>query len=399
MNVTACFHRRLYPLRDGEVAYLDGILKTLSNSNSYHITLFTYDNSVGCVKRSPSNNKKYTIVSIPSLFRIKKGLIERVLGAINALINPSMYVLLTKAAKDTDIYYCQDTYCGFCALFVSHVLKRKKLIFRASNTLLALAIQRTKEKDILGPPMFLYALIFESLIIRLADAVITPSDKEKILLSTYYKRKEGIHVFPPAFDEPSPSPEKRRARIREELGLENDTAPLLIFMGTAKYQPNLIALNYIFDDLSPYLFEKMPIAKILLIGEGCEAIASEKKKGNIVALGEVEDVEPYLESADIGLVPMTVAGGVSTKTIHYLLYGLPTVTTHAASRGIDQICGLHVTTISAFKETVADVLRQFSCSETKAEYRKMIREQAIARYTWQRLYPELDKLFQKVLRA
>jgi glycosyltransferase involved in cell wall biosynthesis len=57
----------------------------------------------------------------------------------------------------------------------------------------------------------------------------------------------------------------------------------------------------------------------------------------IVRVGEVPDVVPYLQAADVTLCPLSSGSGTSIKTIEFLASGTPLVSTPVGVRG------LHVT--------------------------------------------------------
>jgi glycosyltransferase involved in cell wall biosynthesis len=57
----------------------------------------------------------------------------------------------------------------------------------------------------------------------------------------------------------------------------------------------------------------------------------------VIHTGEVPDVVPYLQAADIALCPLLTGSGTSLKTLEYLSAGLPLVSTDVGIRGL----GLH----------------------------------------------------------
>jgi glycosyltransferase involved in cell wall biosynthesis len=114
---------------------------------------------------------------------------------------------------------------------------------------------------------------------------------------------------------------------------------IILFNGALGYAPNLEALRHILDDINP-LLQQIPISyKIMICGSGLPADMDGLKayaEKNIIFAGFVDSISPFLLGADLFLNPMCNGGGMQTKLIEALGYGLTCVSSVTGSTGIEQ---------------------------------------------------------------
>lgn len=113
---------------------------------------------------------------------------------------------------------------------------------------------------------------------------------------------------------------------------------VLLFNGTLGYKPNLDALNLILEKINPSLLAYDGFRyKIIICGNKLPAEYSgliNYKDRNIIYAGFVPDINPYFKGADIFINPVTDGGGIKTKLIEALGYGLSVISTKSGATGI-----------------------------------------------------------------
>ena len=117
---------------------------------------------------------------------------------------------------------------------------------------------------------------------------------------------------------------ENRLSIRQKHGLAED-AIILLFNGTLDYGPNAKAANDMAVNLLPLL---PPNHYILLTGRSEEAELPEAfslKNDRLIFAGFVLEVPEYFLAADVYINPVAEGGGVQTKNIEALSYGLNVV--------------------------------------------------------------------------
>lgn len=189
---------------------------------------------------------------------------------------------------------------------------------------------------------FIYYL--EKFTCRYADAIFFISPKEiKEAVKLYGLSPNKCH-FLPHFLKQQTSPTHRESH-REAILIkhhfhENDC--IALFFGPLDYAPNREAVEFINENIYPLLEAKKQAIQILICGGGIDEDlkALLHKQKNIHYLGFVEDIETYVQGADMVLAPLFRGGGVKTKVIESLEWGTTVVTTAIGAEGIAQeTCG------------------------------------------------------------
>ncbi len=143
------------------------------------------------------------------------------------------------------------------------------------------------------------------------------------------------------FEHPAPpTPDEKAAsrRIITQAHEINETEKILLFNGTLSYKPNLDALNIILEKINPLLLVAEGFRyKIIICGSKLPAEyngLSPYQNKNIIYAGFVPDINPYFKGADIFLNPVIDGGGIKTKLVEALGYGLSVVSTQSGATGI-----------------------------------------------------------------
>jgi polysaccharide biosynthesis protein PslH len=115
--------------------------------------------------------------------------------------------------------------------------------------------------------------------------------------------------------------------IRKRHGI-NPGERILLFAGTLDYTPNAKAVEAIYAQIAPLLAKKFIASRIIVCGRNrFDSFQYLKKLSHplVIYAGEVEDIENYFSAADTFINPVLDSGGVQTKNIDALSYGLPVV--------------------------------------------------------------------------
>lgn len=127
---------------------------------------------------------------------------------------------------------------------------------------------------------------------------------------------------------------ENRLSIRQKHGLAED-AILLLFNGTLNYEPNATAIN----DISKYLLPLLPANHFVLITGGeINTVVLDLttiKNDQMIFAGFVPEVSQYFFAADVFINPVAIGGGVQTKNIEAVSYGLNVVCWEHMLHGLD----------------------------------------------------------------
>lgn len=133
------------------------------------------------------------------------------------------------------------------------------------------------------------------------------------------------------WDQPDSLPSFQPERLKKAL-----------YAGTYSYYPNRQAANFICTKLTQRLGD-IPNMEIKLIGSSPKRFMHKAARRNSMlhVTGRVPDMEPYLETCGIQLMPIFRGGGTRLKAIEASLRGLVIVSTPKAVEGLDFEPGVH----------------------------------------------------------
>ncbi|KUO43067.1 MAG: hypothetical protein APU95_00825 [Hadesarchaea archaeon YNP_N21] len=118
-------------------------------------------------------------------------------------------------------------------------------------------------------------------------------------------------------------------------GLPRATPPILLFVGTLYYYPNIDAVNYFFSEIYPRIRLARSDVRVQIVG--LNPPVSIQRLGDlpgVEVIGGVPDVRPYYEQASVFIVPLRLGGGTRLKIVEAMAMGLPVVSTSVGAEGL-----------------------------------------------------------------
>lgn len=119
---------------------------------------------------------------------------------------------------------------------------------------------------------------------------------------------------------------------------EPASEPRAIFVASFAYEPNRNALRFVLRDVMPRVWQRLPRAKLMLVGAGLEWAPEDPR---VEARGFVEDLADAYAHARCAIVPLLQGGGTPLKLLEALAYGVPTIATARAAGSLDLRDGEH----------------------------------------------------------
>lgn len=113
-------------------------------------------------------------------------------------------------------------------------------------------------------------------------------------------------------------------------------AGAIVFTGVMDYFPNVDGVRWFCDEILPRVQRAVPQARFTICGSRPTGeVLSLGRRAGVTVTGRVPDVRPYLERAQVAVVPLRMARGIQNKLIEAMAMGLPCVATTASWEGID----------------------------------------------------------------
>ena len=353
-------------------------------SKKFAVDLFVYSDRRVSTKSARGD---FSIHKIPRtripLISHPTNLTWRISGAIQGL-NPQMYVI-SKSIGTPDICLCVDPYA---AIFPALFSKRKGIpvVYRPNDGMRILA----KELWSIGHrPLSvfvrLYGVVIESGLLRASSLVLPSSKKVAKECRLRFRTDSDFLVMPPL---PPKVPKLDKQESRKTLGIPLDRT-VLIFVGSGYWLPNQGAIEYIIDQLGPYLAREAPESLIYIVGQGTEYVRT-TLSDNVRVIGRVATVDTYLHAADIGLAPMGFVGGIAAKAVEYLSFGLPVAATPNVAESLEPQTGVYIAPIEEFHHLVLDLVQ--SNSLPRKEAITLATERAYSKFSMDELLTRVSEI-------
>lgn len=151
------------------------------------------------------------------------------------------------------------------------------------------------------------------------DETIVITRRERLLLDAF-EQNPRIHVVPNGVQ-----------RV-EAVSPAADCGPVIGFIGTMNYRPNVDAVLWFSNSVWPMVRKRHPDAQFNIIGRSpTRAIRRLGRRQGITVTGAVRDTRTYLDRCRIVVAPLRVARGLPNKIIEAMAAGRPVVSTSAAA--------------------------------------------------------------------
>lgn len=136
----------------------------------------------------------------------------------------------------------------------------------------------------------------------------------------------------------------------------------LVFTGSMDWLPNDDAISWFVKDIFPLIKKSLPDVTLTVVGRSPSASLKEIAASDeqISVTGRVEDVRPYMQDADIFIVPIRIGGGTRLKIYEAMAMQLPIVSTTIGAEGLPLVEGDEIVlrdTEKEFADAIIDLLK------------------------------------------
>lgn len=121
--------------------------------------------------------------------------------------------------------------------------------------------------------------------------------------------------------------------IENGQGIMDIEKGAIVFPASFDYHPNYHGALWFAQNVFPKIESKISSAKLYIVGRNPVKEIQGLCRENIIVTGTVDSMTPYLEKAEIFIVPIFFGGGVKTKLIEMGLYGKGVVSTKEGIMG------------------------------------------------------------------
>jgi glycosyltransferase involved in cell wall biosynthesis len=152
----------------------------------------------------------------------------------------------------------------------------------------------------------------------------------------------------------------------------------LVYHGTYSYPPNLEAIRILVNEILPRLNARGLPAAVLAVGPNPP---DWDLHPDVVFVGGVDAVAPYIKSADIAVVPLQQGGGTRMKVLDYFAAAVPVVSTSKGVEGLGLADGEQVLIRDGHDE-IADAVACLIRDEARAKALGAAGRRYVEQFDW-----------------
>lgn len=163
----------------------------------------------------------------------------------------------------------------------------------------------------------------ETELCKKADKIAVISDKEKEFMTSFVEESKLFTVS---------NVHNIKVKPEETPGFEDRRG--IFFIGTFLHDPNIDAVEILYNEIMPLVWRKMPDLKITIIGSEAPESIQKMNSEEFEIAGYVEDVTSFYKSCYASVSPLRFGAGVKGKIGQALEYTLPVLTTEIGAEGM-----------------------------------------------------------------
>lgn len=173
----------------------------------------------------------------------------------------------------------------------------------------------------------------------------------------------------------------------------------ILFVGALGHAPNAESALWLCREIFPLVLARRPDAVLRIVGRNAppELAAAASANRSIELMGFVENLEPVLCSASLAVAPIRSGGGIKTKVVQAMSYGLPVVTTPIGAEGIEELAASGLVIARTAPEIAEGILALLGDRARAAECSRRGRDLAVRHYSWDRTGRRQEQRYESLI--
>ncbi len=172
-----------------------------------------------------------------------------------------------------------------------------------------------------------------------------------------------------------------------------------LFVGSFGHRPNVLAAEFLCDQVWPAVLAERPEATLVLAGRGSDDFLAARLprdqwgSRHVQALGFVDDLTPHFRDCRLFVAPLPEGGGIKIKILEAMARGVPVVTTPVGAEGITKAGDAAITIAPCDVSFAAAVVRDANDLDGCRARAKTARHLMETRFGWAAITDRLTELY------
>lgn len=228
---------------------------------------------------------------------------------------------------------------------------------------------------------------FERRAMLQADATLCVSPQDAQMLAQLGKVPDA-HVIPNGID----------VNAYGQSPTSIPQSPNLVFTGKMDFRPNIDAMMWFGHEVFPLIKARVPDAHLWIVGQQPSPRLDVLRADPAITItGAVDDVRPFIASAQVYIAPLRVGGGTRFKLLEAMAMRRPIVSTSLGCEGFPVTSGRELLVGDspvAFADLVVRLLNDDALREGLTQ---QAHEFVSAQYDWSVIVPQLEDIYAELL--
>jgi glycosyltransferase involved in cell wall biosynthesis len=173
----------------------------------------------------------------------------------------------------------------------------------------------------------------------------------------------------------------------------------LLFFGAIDYHPNTDALLFFLNDVFPRLVARYPSLRLGIVGRKPPESIAAHRSTSVEVTGVVEDVRPWLDRADVVIVPLRIGGGTRLKILEAMAMGKAIVSTVVGAEGLEVVPERDLLIADDAEAFVTQIGRLLDNPALRRRLGASARRLVTSRYSWKVSVERLSAFYRELLES
>ena len=179
-----------------------------------------------------------------------------------------------------------------------------------------------------------------------------------------------------------------------------EAGPHLVFTGQMDYAPNVDAVVHFAEAVLPAVQKQLPDAQFHIVGRNpAPAVRALEGRAGVHVVGPVDDIRPWIGSADMVVAPLRIARGIQNKVLEAMAMGKAVVSTSQAFEGIRATRGVDLLVADGEQAFEQAILVLLDDPDRATQIGVRARACVERSYAWDKTLRALDELLHGVVEA
>jgi glycosyltransferase involved in cell wall biosynthesis len=174
----------------------------------------------------------------------------------------------------------------------------------------------------------------------------------------------------------------------------------LVWTGSMAGSYNSDAVDHFLKSIAPIILRRLPDTRMIFVGDQPTKLLLKRARQNpnIIVTGYVDDVRPYVDSAEVFIAPMRSGSGTKLKVLNAMAQARAVVTTPVGAEGIEAEPGSEILisrNAQDFAEKVIGLIEDPAEADAiGARARRLIEE----KYDWKVIAEDMYRIYDEAVR-